>query len=141
MKSLKCLPWTSGVLMSVALGCASSEPAEHVDRDGYRPSAAAALAYDPPVYLAMSPAEREELDGQLARFGRDESSLLGYDTPTVSTYYLRVDDRQRILGPSGGFGYYGGFGGFYGGYGGFGSYGDDYSRRAIVTESFERVRP
>lgn len=135
---MKCLPWMCGALMSVGLGCANSEPAELVDRDGYRPSAAAALVYDPPVYLAMSPMEREELDAQLARFGRGESSLLGYDTPTVSTYYLHVHDRQRVLGPGGGFGHYGGFGGFYGG---FGYYGDDYYRETIVTESFERVRP
>ena len=124
-----------------AAGCASSEPPPHVDADGYQPAAASALAFDPPIVLAM--VDQRRLDAVLAREGRGEAAFLGYDTPTVQTYYMSTIDRQGTYAGGGyGFGY--GYGvGLYGGYGfvggGAGFY-DDHDRRVVVTESFQRVR-
>ena len=124
---------------TTGLGCASRDAEPLVDGDGYRPSAAAALVYEPPAVAMLSVDERMDLEAELARFGRGESSILGYDTPTVSSYTLYVDDRQILYGGRGsGYG-----GGFYGGYGfGFGGgFYDRYERRATVVEGFDRVRP
>ena len=74
--------------------------------------------------------------------------MLGYDSPTVTTYYLRVDDRQRVGGSAGGFGGFGGGGAFIpghgylgGGAGGGGGFFDLYARRAVAESTFTRVRP
>ena len=129
----------ASLIVTTALGCASRDQKPLVDADGYQPSAAAALVYEPPAVTMLSVNERMDLEAELARFGRGESSVLGYDTPTVSSYTLYVDDRQILYGGRGsgyGFGSYGGFGFGYGG----GFY-DRYERRATVVEGFDRVRP
>lgn len=132
-------------LCLLAAGCASKkqQALPVVDADGYLPANAAALAYDPPLYLALDAGEADALDAQLARYERGPSSLLGYDSDTVSTYYGVADDRQYLIGNGSiglGRGY--GFGRFGAGYGG-GRSGifDLYYGRDVSTRDFTRVRP
>ncbi len=145
MSSIHALVLLSTCLLAGA-GCAFREaPPPVTDADGYLPAASAALAYDPPLYLALDAGEADQLDAQLARYERGPAALLGYDTPTVSTYWRRVDDRQYLLG-SGSYGY-GGFGRGHRGYGwggaatGRSGIFDLYLRREVSTSDFTRVRP
>lgn len=115
------------LLLGLAAGCASrgesQGPQPLRTGDGYIARPAAALVYAPPLVREMEPGE---LDAVLARAGRGEAALLGYDLPTVSTYFLRVEDEQGFYGWGHGFGYGGRF--------------DDYDRTAITTRSFVRYR-
>lgn len=117
----------SGVGASLA-GCASKSepPAPYVPRtaEGYEARPAAALAYSPGNLDAW---ESAELESALAREGRGNAAFVGYDLPTVSTYTLWVDDRQRTLGVGRA-------------WGGGGIQLDNYERRAISTRSFVRHR-
>ena len=118
---LLCL--ASAALVSVS--CASrgsEEPIAVRDADGYQARTASALVYAPPAL--EEEVDRYALDAALARHGRGESAVLGYDTPTVVTYYQRVEDEQGVWGL--------GFG--------RGVHFDDYERRAISTRSFMRIR-
>jgi hypothetical protein len=57
----------------------------------YAPSAAGALAFDPPVLAGMP-----KLD--LSREGRDPAAFVGYEDLTTTIYDLQINDRQIDLG-------------------------------------------
>ncbi|MEM1013491.1 MAG: hypothetical protein AAGI46_14880 [Planctomycetota bacterium] len=83
---------------------------------------------------------RTFLEARLARAGRAETALLGFDSPSVTLFVSEIDDRQRILGG------FGGFGGHYsGGPGRFTTHGgrvyDTYWQRDRSITAFERTRP
>ncbi len=122
------------LIAGLVTGCRSSRDVAAMPQ----PTAAAALAFAPPAFDRMPAMEREDLDAQLARYGRGPTALMGYDSPTVETYFLQVDDRQWFSSSTGGYGLglYG-----YGYYGSTSGWYDSYQRRAITTRSFERVRP
>jgi hypothetical protein len=118
------------------IGCADEtiELKRSGNPEALRPApAAAALAYERPWLQTMEPAGRLDLDAQLARSERGPAALLGFDSPTFESLYVRTNDRQ-VLGGTGG--------GFYSPYYGYGSgWYDRYDRRAISQRSFTRVRP
>jgi len=128
----------------VLAGCASGSADERAVEEARPPVAAAALAYEVPM-SRLTPRDREEvryvLDARLARAGRGATALLGYDSPTITTYLLDIDDRQLLLGGVGGFGYgYGSFGYGVGGYHGSRVY-DRVDRRTRSVTTFTRTRP
>ena len=117
-----------------AAGCRSSNEVETVrDADGYEPQVALALATTPPI--VRDRVDVDSLELALSREGRGEAAFVGYDSPSIVTYDLVVRDYQRM--GTGGYGF---------GYGGFGHYGygyvpfNGYSRQAVSTRSFTRVR-
>ncbi len=122
----------------LGVGCAGSDKQEQAVA---QPVAASALAYAPPMVQRFPADLSDALDARLARAGRGETALLGYDSARISTYLLDIDDRQRVIGGIGGWG--GGFRGF--GFGGssigIGRSYDDVSVRQRVLSTFDRVRP
>ena len=54
----------------------------------------------------------------LAREGRERSAFIGFEDQTVSTFYIRIDDRQLSIGS-----------------GSDGNNFDRYERRAIIEKS------
>ncbi len=126
--------------LTTSVGCQSKgEDPIPTTRD-----AAAALAFDVPAVYASAD-ERDEvrtfLNARLARAGRAETALLGYDSPTVTFFAREIDDRQRITSGYGSFG-----GGYFGhGFGGFGVHGgrvlDHYRQHDRSVSTFQRTRP
>ena len=130
-----------GTLLCAGLlaGCASSQPEPIRDEMGYEPRVASALVMTPPVVKDY--VDTEAFDDVLARPGREQTAFLGYDSPTLMTLDVITRDYQGMGYTGGGFGGYGSGGfGYYGFGGGTGGLGDYYSRRAISTRSFTRVR-
>ena len=56
-----------------------------------KPIAAASLAFDPPVIIGQPPI-------QMSREGRSPDAFVGYETTTITSYYIRSDDRQLDFG-------------------------------------------
>jgi hypothetical protein len=119
---------------SLAGGCVSRQPAPPPAEP-----VAAALTFRP-LHGFVDQAEFDAIDALLARADRGPAVVLGYDTPIFESYYLEIDDRQRVLGGIGGYGFRGL--GFFGGGGlSSGRVYDTYDRREVTVRSFDRVRP
>ncbi len=104
--------WSLILLVGVA-GCTANrapvETVETVDRPvRYAPSASAALVLPVPTTIG------QELP-DLSRDARRADAFVAYDQPTITRFYLRIDDRQSQES-------YGRFGNF-----------DRHTRRAVTT--------
>jgi hypothetical protein len=92
----------------------------------YEAVVASALVFDPPVIMEQPPLE-------LSRADREPRASVGYEGPTIETYYVRVDDSQVNFGLNG-------RGGSSSGRFGWSGNADVYERRAVSERIGVRYR-